>query len=118
MTNTPWVIRPAIGSGWAITYRGEYDVKRIAVETREDLESLRDLLTEYLAPEQPSGPTHLAVLNVIGTDGAMGWCSLPTEIEPGGLGIDGVNKVCSEALAKFPRARSVVLVNLIPMAGA
>ena len=120
MTNTPWVIRPATGDGFAITYRTEREVKRIRAETREDLESLRDLLTEYLAPDELATPayTHIAVFNVADANGAMGWGNLPVAIKPGGLGLDGLGKISDEARAKFPRAHGVVLVNLIPLGSA
>ena len=118
MTNTPWVIRPATGDGFAITYRTEREVKRIRAETREDLESLRDLLTEYLAPGKPATPTHthLAAFSIKTPDGAMGWARFPVSL---------AGAPSPETIAAMERnardgygASSALLINLIPVGGA
>jgi hypothetical protein len=115
----PWSVRPsAIGDGKAtITFSAPGNREVVACETASDLALLRDALTEYLAPEQPTGPTHLAVFSVIDADGATGSASLPVEIAPGGLDFDGALRIISEARAEFG-ATGVQLVNLIPLAGA
>lgn len=119
MTNTPWVIRPAIGPGWAITYRGEHEVKRIAVETREDLESLRDLLTEYLAPEAPASPvaTHLAVLFISANPASQGYTNVGVTIPSGTPTLKDIRDIERNAREKngWP---VVVLTALIPLGGA
>jgi hypothetical protein len=118
MTNTPWVIRPATGDGFAITYRTEREVKRIRAETREDLESLRDLLTEYLAPDELATPTHthLAVFNVKTASGATGWMRRPVALS-GAPSPETVVAMEDRARGEYG-ALSVLLVNLIPLGSA
>lgn len=115
----PWSVRPsAIGDGKAtITFSMPGNREVIACETASDLALLRDALTEYLAPEKPAGPTHLAVFSAIGQNGANGWGSLYIRLAPEGLDFAGLDKLHAEARVKFS-ASSVQMVNLIPLAGA
>jgi hypothetical protein len=127
MTNTEyaakkgqWTVGPIAGDGgiWLANDKGGERFARV-VGTHEDLASLRDALTEYLAPPPPTTPAarYLAVLFISPSPGAQGYTNVGVTIPNGTPTLKDIRDIERNASEKngWP---AVVLTALIPLGGA